>query len=78
MLTLTNKKQLGVLSSSFKANGCFLFTDGNRRLWTRDVLRFGVCRVNHKSLLLKAPRGGGGTPHMKGVGMLVGNFELNP
>ena len=25
------------------------------------------------------PRGeGGGTPHMKGVGMLIGNFELNP
>ena len=23
-------------------------------------------------------RGGGETPHMKGVGMLVGNFELNP
>ena len=22
--------------------------------------------------------GPGGTPHMKGVGMLVGNFELNP
>ena len=21
---------------------------------------------------------GGGTPHMKGLGMLVGNFELNP
>ena len=21
---------------------------------------------------------GGGTPHMKGVGMFVGNFELNP
>ena len=21
---------------------------------------------------------GGGTPHMKGVGILVGNFELNP
>ena len=21
---------------------------------------------------------GGGTPHMKGAGMLVGNFELNP
>ena len=21
---------------------------------------------------------GGGTPHTKGVGMLVGNFELNP
>ena len=24
------------------------------------------------------PGGGGGTPHMKGVEMLVGNFELNP
>ena len=23
------------------------------------------------------PRGGG-TPHIKGVGMLIGNFELNP
>ena len=21
---------------------------------------------------------GGGTPHMKGVGMLIGNFESNP
>ena len=25
-----------------------------------------------------ATPGGGGTPHMKGVGMLVGNFEWNP
>ena len=24
------------------------------------------------------PPGGGETPHMKGVGMLVGNFALNP
>ena len=24
------------------------------------------------------PGGGGGKPHMKGVGMLVGKFELNP
>ena len=24
------------------------------------------------------PPGAGGTPQMKGVGMLVGNFELNP
>ena len=23
-------------------------------------------------------RGGEGNPHMKGVGMLAGNFELNP
>ena len=26
----------------------------------------------------KSQGGGGRTPHMKGVGMLVGNFELNP
>ena len=26
----------------------------------------------------KGRGGGGGTPHMKGVGMIVGNFELNP
>ena len=25
-----------------------------------------------------SPGGGGGTPHIKGVGMLVENFELNP
>ena len=30
-------------------------------------------------LLPRSPRwGGGGTPHMKGVGILVENFELNP
>ena len=27
--------------------------------------------------LVTALPGNGGTPHMKGVGMLVGNFELN-
>ena len=58
MLTLTNKKQLGVLSSSFKANGCFL--------WALDTLKFGVCRVNHKSLLLKAPGGGGDSAYERG------------
>ena len=26
----------------------------------------------------KLPGGGGWTPHMKGMGMLVGNFELTP
>ena len=29
-------------------------------------------------VVLRGDRGLGGTPHMKGVGMLVGNFELNP
>ena len=33
-------------------------------------------QINYKSKT-KLP-GGGGTPHMKWVGMLVGNFELNP
>ena len=28
--------------------------------------------------LFNPPGGGGGTPQMKGVGMLVRNFELNP
>ena len=27
--------------------------------------------------LASVTQGGGGTSHMKGVGMLVGNFELN-
>ena len=51
-------------------------------------------RVTHKTLLFEGRRegdyltaaiisnivhwGGGEAPHMKGVGMLVGNFELNP
>ena len=50
-------------------------------------------RVTHKTLLFEGRREGdyltaaiisnivhwgGEAPHMKGVGMLVGNFELNP
>ena len=30
------------------------------------------------TVLARISPGGGGTPHIKGVGMLVGNFELNP
>ena len=34
----------------------------------------GICLSSNPQ-----PWGGGGlTPHMKGVGMVVGNFELNP
>ena len=33
----------------------------------------GYCRRQEELTI----RGGGGTLHMKGVGMLVGNFELN-
>ena len=29
-------------------------------------------------LFCKEFKPGGGTPHIKGVGILVGNFELNP
>ena len=38
-----------------------------------------VClRVLKESKKVGSTPGGGGTPHMKGDGMLVGNFELNP
>ena len=30
------------------------------------------------TLDMRFPGGGGGTPHMKGVWMQVGNFELTP
>ena len=44
----------------------------------REVM--DVClRVLKESKKVGSTRGGGGaTPHMKGVGMLVRNFELNP
>ena len=46
-----------------------------------DTWTWVVCtrqlQFTHVDSLLDNP-GGGGTPHMKGVGMLVGNFELNP
>ena len=32
----------------------------------------------HVQMDLFVKPGGGGTPHMKGVGMLVGNVDLNP
>ena len=39
-------------------------------VWTRQL------QFTHVDPLLDNP--GGGTPHLKGVRMLVGNFELNP
>ena len=36
----------------------------------------GTCTV--EIYCLGGLGGGGGIPHMKGMGMLVGNFELNP
>ena len=36
-------------------------------------------RLNEQIVIESYPTGGGGgTPHMKGMGMLVGNFESNP
>ena len=33
---------------------------------------------SHEDYRLRGFLTRGGTPHMKGVGMLIGNFELNP
>ena len=39
----------------------------------------GILRISYVEFLLKfLLKTPGVTPHMKGVGMLVGNFELNP
>ena len=37
-----------------------------------------ICIQKMQVKLLSPGGGREGTPHMKGVGMLVGNFELNP
>ena len=34
--------------------------------------------MTFRALTGQLPGGGGVTPHMRGVGMLVGNFELIP
>ena len=39
---------------------------------------FLVINKGARQFYLSFDTRGGGTPHMKGVGMLVGNFELNP
>ena len=35
-------------------------------------------QLDRKTQAVEAGGGGGGNSHMKGVGMLVGNFKLNP
>ena len=39
-----------------------------------DILAYCLIRVN---ISVQEDTTPGGTPHIKGVGMLVGNFELN-
>ena len=46
-------------------------------LFNQIVVNSGV-EVEMSALPPQHGPGEGGTPHMKGVGMLVGNFELNP
>ena len=36
------------------------------------------CQLGGPSNAIEKGNNPGGTPHMKGAGMLVGNFELNP
>ena len=44
----------------------------------RLLLVPGSFQYLHMKAGIPTERPGGGTPHMKGVEMLVGNFELNP
>ena len=47
-----------------------------RRQLINRIVRAREADTNEK--VRPKSRGGGETPHMKEVGMLVGNFELNP
>ena len=60
------------------------FSPADLRQGVGPIKRFCLCskvssegkNVHCPISCLRSP--GGGTSHMKGVGMLVGNFELNP
>ena len=50
--------------------------DKTKAMYTYVCMMGGqVCAPHHTNVRKIFP---GGTPHMKGVGMLVGNFKLNP
>ena len=44
---------------------------------TRQGLLINRVGVEKSNVIVFSTARGGGTPHMKGVGMLVANFELN-
>ena len=49
-----------------------------KRSQRREAIKDGfIRRLSRCGTRYLRPRGGGETPHMKGVGVLVGNFELN-
>ena len=77
-LTLTLKMTIEDFAIGLVKFCCFLSNSNNRRTMKSILLvkkRLGL--VEMTSVLVNAP-GGGGTPHMKGVGMLIEKFELNP
>ena len=64
---------------------CFMltFSPADLRQGVGPIKRFCLCsKVSSEGKNVHCPisclRSPGGTSHMKGVGMLVGNFELNP
>ena len=52
--------------------------DWNARIFVLDDWTYNDSEFHISSNARRVHPGGGETPHAQGVGMLVGNFELNP
>ena len=63
------------MAIKFSGNAHHKMTTTNNKL--ANLATYGYIWLLYMVVLLVTP-GGGGTLHMKGVRMLVGNFELNP
>ena len=64
------------MAIKFSGNARDKMTTINNKL--ANLAIYGYIWLLYMVVLLVTPGDGGGTPHMKGVRMLVGNFELNP
>ena len=84
---LRNEAEVGqaIKDSGLKREDIFVVTklQSNAHGYNQCLEAFNLSLKKWVNGLLQAtrraynPGGGGGTLHMKGVGMLVGNFELN-